>query len=114
MRSVSIIGVGQTKFGAFPETSSKELFAEASKKSLESAGLTSKDIEAVYVGNFQDETFNTQGHIAPTMADYAGLAGKPATRYEAACASGGVAVRQAITAIAGGIHEEALETRRAA
>jgi acetyl-CoA C-acetyltransferase len=43
--------------------------------------------------------------MAPIMADWTGLTPRPATRVEDACASGGVALRQGIMAIASGLHD---------
>ncbi|MBM3228806.1 thiolase domain-containing protein, partial [Candidatus Parvarchaeota archaeon] len=46
-----------------------------------------------------------QEHIGALIADFMGLNPIPATRVEAACASGGVAFRQGYTAVASGIHD---------
>jgi acetyl-CoA C-acetyltransferase len=51
--------------------------------------------------------FIEQEHIGSLIADYAGLARLhvPSTRVEAACASGGLALRQAVLAVASGYHD---------
>ena len=52
--------------------------------------------------------FVEQEHIGALIADYSGLSRNlhvPATRVEAACASGGLALRQAIMAVASGYSE---------
>ena len=50
-----------------------------------------------------------QGHMAaPIMADAVGLRPMPAVRVEDACASGGVALRQGVMAIASGMHDVVL------
>ena len=49
-----------------------------------------------------------RGHTAPIMADWVGLAPRPATRVEDACASGGVALRQGILAVASGLYDVVL------
>ena len=46
-----------------------------------------------------------QQQLGGLIADYAGLAGIEAVTIEAACASGGAAVRVAYQAVAGGIHD---------
>ena len=46
-----------------------------------------------------------QSHLAPYVAGALGISGVPATRMEAACASGGVALFQAVTAVAAGIYD---------
>ncbi len=106
-RGVSVVGAGMTRFGSFPERSSRELFAEAVHEMRASVdeGLDLKDIEAVYIGNFNGELFEGQGHAAPILADWAGLLPRPATRVEDACASGGVALRQGIMAVASGLYD---------
>jgi len=45
-----------------------------------------------------------QEHITALIADYMGLNPIPATRVEAACASGGVALRSGYLAVASGLH----------
>jgi acetyl-CoA C-acetyltransferase len=42
------------------------------------------------------------------MADWVGLTPRPATRIEDACASGGVALRQGVMAVASGMHDVVL------
>ena len=71
------------------------------------AELEGREIEAMYVGNMSGGRYLGQEHIAALIADYSGLAefGIPATRVEAADASGGLAVRQAYMAVASGLHE---------
>ncbi len=49
-----------------------------------------------------------QGHTAPLLVDFAGLRGVPATRHEAACASGATALRSAVMAIESGIYDTVL------
>jgi len=109
-RGVALVGAGMSKFGAFPEKTSRDLFAEAFTTMAKSVdkGLDTKDIEALYVGNFSSDLFECQGHIAPIMADWVGLVPKPATRVEGACASGGVAIREGIIAIASGLYDVVL------
>ena len=43
-----------------------------------------------------------------TLAEHSGLAPIPATRVEAACASGGLALRQAIMAVASGYYDKVM------
>jgi acetyl-CoA C-acetyltransferase len=49
--------------------------------------------------------FNGQEHIGPLMADYLGTGPIPAVRVESACASGGVAFRQAYMEVACGMSD---------
>ncbi len=109
-RGVAIVGAGMTRFGAFPGLSSRDLFVEAFGEMLASVDkdVAPADIEAVYVGNYSSDLFEGQGHIAPIMADWAGLTPRPATRIEGACASGGLALREGIIAIASGLYDMVL------
>lgn len=109
-RGVALVGAGMSKFGAFPDKTSRDLFAEAFTATAKSVdkGIDTDDIEALYVGNFSSDLFEGQGHVAPIMADWTGLVPKPATRVEGACASGGVAIREGILAIASGIYDVVL------
>ncbi|MHA1754606.1 MAG: thiolase domain-containing protein [Candidatus Odinarchaeia archaeon] len=108
MMKVAVTGIGITKFGKIENKTSRELFAEAVSKALEDGNVSENEIEAVFVGNFTADLFEHQGHLAPLMADYAGLSGLPATRFESACASGGAALRQGIFSIISGLHKVVL------
>jgi acetyl-CoA C-acetyltransferase len=106
-RGVAVVGAGMSPFGAFPDLASRDLFVQAFQSMRKSVdkGFDPKDIEALYIGNYSSDLFESQGHTAPIMADWAGLAPRPATRIEDACASGGVALRQGILAIASGLYD---------
>jgi len=106
-RGVALVGAGMSKFGAFADKTSRDLFVDAFNSMTESVdkGLDVEDIDALYVGNYSSDLFEGQGHVAPIMADWVGLVPKPATRVEDACASSGVAIREGILAIASGIYD---------
>lgn len=106
-RGVAIVGAGMSKFGSFKDKTSRDLFVDAFTEMVGSVdkGIEPNDIEALYVGNFSSDLFEGQGHIAPIMADWVGLLPKPAVRLEDACASGGVALREAVIAIASGMYD---------
>jgi acetyl-CoA C-acetyltransferase len=105
MRKVSIIGAACTKFGEHWEKSFRELIAEAGLKALKDSGLEGKDIQAVFGGCMASGRFIGQEHIGALIADQLGLNPIPATRVEAACASGSVALRNAFFAIASGAYD---------
>jgi acetyl-CoA C-acetyltransferase len=109
-RGVAIVGAGMSKFGAFPGKATRDLFVDAFQEMRLSVsrGLDPKDIEALYIGNYSSDLFEAQGHTAPIMADWLGLAPRPATRIEDACASSGVALRQGIIAVASGLYDVVL------
>jgi acetyl-CoA C-acetyltransferase len=99
-----------SRFGAFPEAFSRDLFVEAFLDLRESVerGLDPRRIEALFIGNFGGELSEHQGQLAPILAEWTGLTPRPATRIENACASGGAALRQGIAAIASGMHDVVL------
>jgi len=107
MRSVSIIGVGCTKFGERWDSSLRDLVAEAGVLAIEDAGIVGEQIDALFVGNMSGGRFVEQEHIGALIADCAGLSRRhiPSTRVEAACASGGLALRQSVLAVASGYHD---------
>ena len=101
MTGVRVAGVGLTHFGSHPERTGRDLFAEAALAAREDAGVPVEDIEELNVGNFVGSLAEGQSHQAPLLAEAAGLS-CPATRYEEACASAGVAVREAVRTVRSG------------
>ncbi len=103
MRDVFISGVGMTPFGEIWRMSLRDLFVEAALKTIADAGVD--HIESMYVGAMSPGLFVGQEHIASLLADYLGMGGIPAVHVESACASGGIAVRQAYIEVASGISD---------
>jgi acetyl-CoA C-acetyltransferase len=93
-----------SKFGAFPEKSSRDLFVEAYQELKLSVdkGFDPREIEMIYIGNFSSDLFEGQSHIAPILTDAVGLVPCPAVRIEDASASSGVALRLGVLIIAAG------------
>ena len=106
-RGVALVGAGMSRFGAFPEKTSRDLFVEAflDLQKYVDKGFDAKRIEAFYLGNFSSDQFEKQAHLAPILASWIGISPVPALRIEDACASGGVALRQAALAIASGEYD---------
>ena len=103
MIDVAVIGVGQTRYGMFPDRTLKELFHEAASNAFEDVdkGFNPQDVEEAYVGTLS--TGGAQlGNFAPLMMEAAGMIGASARHVENACASSGFAMRDAIAAIASG------------
>lgn len=103
-----MVGAGMSKFGQnFPLKRNPDMWVDAWLDAVSKTdnGISPKDVDACYVGNYSSDLFNHQGHLAPQMANLVGLTPKPASRFEGACASSGVALRQAILAIASGVHD---------
>lgn len=107
MREVAIIGIGDTKFGELWDMSFRQLGIQAGLAAVADANLTSEEIDALYVGNMSAGKYIEQEHIGALIADYSGMARDhiPATRVEAAGASGGLAFRQGYIAVASGMHD---------
>lgn len=105
MTRIAVVGVGQTKFDEHWDKSLRDLSTEAGVLALKDAGLEGKDIQALYIGNMSAGRFIGQEHLAALAADHAGLTPIPATRCEAACASGGLAFRKAYMAIKSGEYD---------
>ncbi|MFB0499678.1 MAG: thiolase domain-containing protein [Candidatus Hadarchaeaceae archaeon] len=105
MRDVAVIGVGLTKFGELWDVSFREMMMEAGARAIENAGIDGKQIGAMYVGNMSSGQFIRQEHISSIVAEHAGLLPIPSTRVEGACASGGLALRQAVIDVGSGLHD---------
>lgn len=103
-RDACVIGVGHTRFGEVWQDSYRDLMTQAGLAAIKDAGIAGDEIDEVFVGTMSTGKFVGQEHIGPLLLDGAGLAGLhlPATRVEAAGASGGLAFRQAVQAIRSG------------
>mgnify|MGYP000237861960 CR=1 FL=1 len=110
MRDVSIIGAGITKFGELWDKSLRELGLMAGLEAIQDADISSSDIDALYVGNMAAGSLVQQEHVSALIADYCAMAGAhvPSTRIEGASAPGGLALRQAYMAVAGGFIDVAV------
>jgi acetyl-CoA C-acetyltransferase len=105
MREVAVLGVGMTKFGP-TELSLKELFANAALEAIAESNLTSRDIQALVIGNVLGDFAEGQMNLAPLLADEIGLGAQvPATRVEGGCASASVAFRDAVMWVASGFYD---------
>lgn len=107
MIEVAIVGVGCTKFGELWEESFRDLFIKAGASALKDANIRASNVDGIFVGNMSGGRFIGQEHISALIADYSGLASLhiPSTHVEAACASGGLALRQAVMAVGSGCHK---------
>jgi len=105
MRKVAIVGVGMTKFGEHWERGFRDLVTEAGVKALQDAKMSGAEISAGYVGTMAAGSLIGQEHTGALIADYMGLNPIPITRVEGACASGSLALRQGIMAVASGMHD---------
>jgi acetyl-CoA C-acetyltransferase len=85
------------------------LTAEIVTSTLEAARIDAADVGVVHVGNAFGEMFAAQGHLGAMPATVVdGLWDTPASRHEAACASGSIAALAAIADLRSGAYETAL------
>lgn len=106
MRDVFIIGAGQTPVGEHWGLGLRELGAAAIRAALDDAGVES--VDALFAGNMLGGAVNGQENLGALLADAAGLLPAEAWKVEAACASGGAAVRAAALSVAAGAHDVAV------
>jgi acetyl-CoA C-acetyltransferase len=106
MRAVYVAGLGMTPVGEHWDKSLRQLAVQAIRAAQADApGLTP---EALFVGNMIAPEASQQAHLGSLIADYAGLRGIEAVTIEAAGASGGAALRQAVLAVGSGLVDTAL------
>jgi acetyl-CoA C-acetyltransferase len=105
MRSVAVVGIGKTAFGALAGRDLRSLAVEAVENALRDATIEPKEVEAFYLGNFAGPSFVGQNHLAPYIGMAAGFEGIPCTRFEDACASSGSAFFHAWQSVAAGVYD---------
>ncbi|OBG78916.1 MULTISPECIES: acetyl-CoA acetyltransferase [unclassified Mycobacterium] len=109
---VWILGGYQTDFARNFHREGRDfaaLTAEVVDRTLAAAHLDAAAIEVVHVANAFGEMFAAQGHLGAMPATVCdGLWDTPATRHEAACASGSVAALAAIADLRSGSYDVAL------
>jgi len=105
MKKVAVVGVGETNFSGPQDKTGVELFAEAAMEAINESNLKPKDIKALFVGNVLGDFSEGQGMVQSFAAENIGCFNVPANRYEGACASGSMAVRDAFMWIASGFYD---------
>lgn len=109
---IGILGGYQTDFSRNWTREGRDvtaMFEEVVAGTLEAAGVKPADIGVIHVGNAFGQLFTGQGHLGamPATVEPA-LAGIPASRHEAACASGGIAILAAMADLEAGRYDTAL------
>ena len=105
MNKVAVVGVGETKFTGPQSKTQVELFAEAATEAIAESNLKPKDIKALFIGNALGDFDEGQGMIAAYAAENLGCLYVPANRYEGACASASMAIRDAYMWVASGYYD---------
>jgi acetyl-CoA C-acetyltransferase len=86
-----------------------DLVGETALGTLAAADISVGQVEVIHVGNAMGELYVGQGHLGSMVASVIpDLSGIPASRHEAACASGGVAVMAAMADLESGRYDVAL------
>ena len=106
MREVCIIGVGMHKFGKFLDKTLKTLTRVAVWNAIQDAGIDAKLIEGAYFSNVLAGLITGQEAIRGQVClRDAGFEGIPIVNVESACASGTVALREAMIAVGAGLYD---------
>jgi len=106
MRQVAILGIGQTVIDEHWDKSIRDLAVQAAIAALQDAGR--ETASGVFVGNMMSGIVNAQNNLGPLIADWAGVRGGDAVKVDAACGSGGAALRSGLAAVASGELDSAL------
>jgi acetyl-CoA C-acetyltransferase len=104
---VGVAGIYQTKFGELWQDSLADLLGEAAQGAIKDSSIRVNQIETVFIANMLSDQLANQSHLGALLAEQLGIQA-PVTRVEAACASGGVAIRKAVMMIEAGLHEAVL------
>jgi acetyl-CoA C-acetyltransferase len=105
MRRVVVLGGGHSKFCYNSPKTSVEMLSEVAIDAIRESNLSVKDIQAVNVGNVLGDFSEGQGMVQSFFANDIGCFNVPATRFEGACASGSLALRDAFIWIASGYYD---------
>jgi acetyl-CoA C-acetyltransferase len=105
MEKVAVVGVGATKFSGPQDKTEVELFAEAAMEAINGSNLKPKEIKSLFVGNVLGDFAEGQGMVQAFAAENIGCLYVPANRYEGACASASMAIREAFIWVASGYYD---------
>ena len=112
MSEVFILGGAQTDFARNIAREGGDvfsLFKEVAEDAFAATHIEPKDVECAHVGNFVAELFAGQGQLGGFFGHvHPDLDGVPASRHEAACASGSIALLAASAEIEAGRYNLAL------
>lgn len=106
MREVAIIGIGQTTIDEHWDKSLRVLAGDAALAALSDARR--ERIDGLFIGNMLSGPLNRQENLGAMIADWVGLRGAEAVKIEAACGSGGAALRAGLIAVGSGAMDSAL------
>ena len=101
MSDVYILGVDMIKFGRFPEKTVPQIGAQAALMALDDAGLTIKDMEALYCGNLGQAS----AMVGQRILQEIGQTGIGVVNCSNACATGATAFREAWASVKAGLYD---------
>jgi acetyl-CoA acetyltransferase len=101
MTDAYIVGIDMIPFGRFAERPVADLGAEAVLLALDDAGLSIRDIQAVYAGN----QLLAHAMVGQQVMRQVGETGVPIVNLANACATGATAFREAVLAVRGGLYD---------
>jgi acetyl-CoA C-acetyltransferase len=102
--NIFVNGVATTKFGELWSASPRGLARLAVFGALKDAGVECKSVQALFVGNMLSGMLGGQEHLGAFFAEELGLL-TPAFKIEGACASGGLAVHNAVNSLLSGQYD---------
>ena len=108
MRKVAVLGMGHSLFCFNAPKTQVELLSEVSLDAITSSNLTVKDVQAAFIGNALGTIAEGQATVQQFAVNDMGCHNIPALRFEGACASGTIAVRDAYMWVASGFYDVVL------
>lgn len=102
--NIYVIGAATTRFGELWGISPRTLAREAVVGALKDANLEARDVNALFVGNMLSGMLGGQEHLGAFFAEELGFS-VPAFKVEGACASGALALHNAINSVLAGLYE---------
>lgn len=102
---VGVLGTGKTHHKIQHDKGLRELIVEAGQAAMDDAGVSSDDVQALYLGNAGSAGFNHENSIGLMGAHHLGLVPSAAVRVEAACGTGAWALHLGCAAILSGLYD---------
>lgn len=103
-----IIGFGHTKFANHKNKDLEDLIVEVTKEALDDSNVDAKDIDEIFLGNFNEGFVNQGFPSSLVMQNQPDFQFKPIHRLENACSTGSAAVQAAARAVRSGEVKRAL------
>jgi acetyl-CoA C-acetyltransferase len=104
---INILGASTTKFGELWSVSPRAMAKEVMLNALNMSGLKPSQIDALFVGNMLSGILGNQANLGSLLVEELDVF-IPAFRVEGACASGGLALHNAINSIKAGQYKTVL------